>query len=175
MVPLTTTRLILRPFSLEDASNVFVYAQDPQVCIYTSWEPHQSEADSLVYVEQSIREQAQHPLSVLAVTLKTQPETVIGAVGLRPDASNPYALEFAYAIARPYWGQGIVLEACQVLLENARSKQDLKRIWGSCIRENVASAKILQKLGLEYEGCLRAKSYCYGRFWDLEYYGLLLK
>lgn len=64
-------------------------------------------------------------------------------------------------------------EACSALLKIAFKERGMKRVFATCTKENIASRSLIKKLGMKYEGCLRANSYRKGRFWDLEYYSIL--
>ena len=59
------------------------------------------------------------------------------------------------------------------MIDKAFKDLSLKRIFAKCARENIASKSLMQKLGMSYEGCLRAVRHAKNRFWDMEYYAIL--
>ncbi len=58
-------------------------------------------------------------------------------------------------MARPFWGQGIMTEAARAVVQWAWSQSEIYRIWAVGDVENVASARVLEKVGMQHEGILR--------------------
>jgi RimJ/RimL family protein N-acetyltransferase len=86
-----------------------------------------------------------------------------GGIGLHPDAQHNHA-ELGYWIGVPYWGNGYATEAEQI---------KLNRIFAHHFKHNPASGKVLRKLGMKYEGCMRQHVLKWGQFVDLELYSIL--
>ena len=107
----------------------------------------------------------------LAVTLGHDGR-LCGGVGLRLEAEHQRA-ELGYWIGVPYWGKGYATEAARAMLHYGFEALKLHRILATHSKENMASGKILVKLGMHYEGCMREHVYKWGRFLDLECYGVL--
>jgi len=147
-----TKRLILRKPRMEDAQAVFEgYAQDPEVTRYLVWKPHQN-----------IRETEQFLLAcgqlwqtgkdfAYAITLKEN-EILIGMFGLHP---MNLKIEVGYALARPYWGQGYMTEVLHAVNAWALAQPDIFRVQAFCDVENIGSARVMEKAGMEREGLLR--------------------
>lgn len=109
---LESQRIILRPIELEDAEDIFNYAQNPNVSRYTLWEPHKTIQDSLNYIQDYVFDRyAKGVPDPWAITLKSQPNKVIGTVGCFWVNKTSKSMELAYAISENYWGQGLVAEA----------------------------------------------------------------
>jgi ribosomal-protein-alanine N-acetyltransferase len=73
----------------------------------------------------------------------------------------------------PFWGKGYGTEAVRALVGYGFNQLKLNRIFASHYANNPASGKILQKLGMQYEGRL-SKHYCkWGEYVDAELYGVL--
>jgi fructose-bisphosphate aldolase class I len=74
---------------------------------------------------------------------------VVGRCGLIPEP-GPSGLEaeLAWMITRPWWGMGLASEIAEALVEHAFGKLGLDRIWANAYVENVASVRIMQKLGM---------------------------
>jgi RimJ/RimL family protein N-acetyltransferase len=115
----------------------------------------------------------------LAQAMAPQPEThfaitindeVVGAIDLRPDprgfAVLRHSAEIGYWLAEPFWNRGIISEALAALTEWAFAERHLVRIHAIVYAPNVASARVLEKAGYEYEGRARAHYFRDGQFID---------
>jgi [ribosomal protein S5]-alanine N-acetyltransferase len=63
--------------------------------------------------------------------------------------------ELGYVLARPYWNQGLITEALQPIIDWALTQPNIYRVWAVCDYENLASARVMEKVGMTYEGILR--------------------
>ena len=61
------------------------------------------------------------------------------------------AADFGFLLHRPYWGQGLATEAARALLDWLRALPSVSRVWATCDTENLASVRVLEKLGLSRE------------------------
>lgn len=171
---LETERLILRPLTLEDAPHIFEYARNPNVSRYTLWEPHQSVKDSEGYVlDYALPHYRKETPEPWGITLKSDPDKIIGTVGLFWASKPSKSMELAYAIGEPYWGKGIVVEASRACINFVFRDLDVIRIQARCKSENLASARVMEKLGMKFEGTLRSAILHRNRHWDMHYYGVL--
>jgi RimJ/RimL family protein N-acetyltransferase len=73
----------------------------------------------------------------------------------------------------PYWGNGYATEAGQSVVRYGFEQIKLNRIFAHHFRHNPASGKVLRKLGMKYEGCMRQHVLKSGQFIDLELYAIL--
>lgn len=168
---LETSRLILRPIQLSDAESIYAYAKNPNVCKYTLWETHQSVQDSLSYIEEYIFDYYSKGVpEPLGIALKENPQKIIGTVGCFWVSKRAKSMELAYAIAEEYWGKGLVAEASQAVMDYCFKELSLKRIQARCKAENKASARVMEKIGMTYEGTLKSAIFHRDRFWDMSYY-----
>lgn len=145
---LETSRLLLRPWQEQDAESLYEYAKDPQVGPAAGWPPHTD-------VENS-RQIIRHVLCVpetYAVCLKTG--EVIGSVGLKRKGNTDMThrddeCELGYWIGRPFWGQGMIPEACQALLRHGFENLGMHAIWCGYYEGNQKSRRVQDKLGFVY-------------------------
>jgi RimJ/RimL family protein N-acetyltransferase len=107
----------------------------------------------------------------LAITLRDT-HNLCGGVGLRIEPAHHHA-ELGFWIGVPYWGHGYATEAAAAVLAYGFDTLDLHRIYASHVEGNVASSRVLQKIGMRYEGCLRKHICKWEEFHDLERYGML--
>lgn len=152
---LTGPRLVLRDFTLDDWPSVYAYASRPEASRFQAWEPN-SPGDSQAYVAGAVAAAGDDPRTLfrLAVVLSAQ-ATVIGAGDLKI-GSRPFRTgEIGYIIHPHYWGHGYAAEVARLLLAFGFVSLGLHRISGTCDPRNVASARVLEKVGMQYEGHLR--------------------
>lgn len=153
---LDTPRLRLRIPSLDDADDIAAYAGDPEVSRYVTWRRHRSIGDAHAFLHHAITavEKAQELHWV--ITRRTS-EQILGTIGLR---LQEHRAELGYVLARPHWGHGFATEAARVVVDWALSRPEIHRVWAVCDVENSASARVLEKIGMEREGRLRRWAVC---------------
>jgi len=167
---LRTARLVLRPYMPEDIPALLPLIGAREVAATTLRIPNpytQAEAEEFVR-----RAQAGSDDSVrFAVEIEAS-STLIGGVGLRLDQAHHHA-ELGYWIGVPYWGNGYATEAAQALVRHGFEDLKLHRIHASHFSHNPASGRILRKLGMKSEGCMRQHILKWGEYYDSELYGML--
>lgn len=170
---LTTARLILREFEAGDWSAVLAYQSDPHYLRYYAWTERTPEAVR-TFVETFLAQQREHPRTrfQLAVTLKSNGK-LIGNCGIRLAADGAQIGDIGYELSPDYWGQGYATEAAREIVRFGFEELRLHRIWAQCIADNTASARVLEKLGMQREGRLRENEHFKGRWWDTLLYGIL--
>lgn len=169
---LETPRLILRPLALDDVDDVYAYASDPEVARYTTWEAHGSRDDSRAFVEAQVKAYEDDQIAPWAMVLR-ETGRVVGTTGFVAWAPQHARAELGYAMGRSYWGRGLMTEAVRAVVACGFTQMGLNRIEARCIPENRASARVMEKVGMRYEGLLREVMYTKGRFVDLCLYAIL--
>jgi ribosomal-protein-alanine N-acetyltransferase len=166
-----TKGLLLRALDLADAKSIFEYAKNPNVCRYTLWSAHKSIDDSVSFIrDYALPHYAQGTPEPFGIALREEPNIIIGTVGCFWTSKTAKAMELAYAIGEAHWGKGLVAEAAQNVMEYCFKEFSLKRIQSRCKAENVASARVMEKIGMVYEGTLKSAVFNQNRFWDMRYY-----
>ncbi|HEY9636577.1 MAG TPA: GNAT family N-acetyltransferase [Coleofasciculaceae cyanobacterium] len=167
-----TQRLILRPFTFADAPDVQRLAGAHEIAATTLMIPHPYE-DGMA--EEWIKT---HPAAFeegtgvnFAIALRESGE-LCGAIGLGIDAENNNA-ELGYWIGKPYWGKGYCTEAARAVVEYGFEVIGLHRIQATHFSHNPASGRVMQKIGMSYEGCRRQHTWKWEKFEDIELYGIL--
>jgi ribosomal-protein-alanine N-acetyltransferase len=170
---LTTTRLVLRPFTAADAAPLFEHARNPNVTRYTLWDAHRSIEETRTFVNEyamfRYREGMAEPY---AVTIPPDPKP-IGSCGCFWAAQPNRCMELGYWIAEPYWGKGIMAEACRALVDHTFREYEPERLQARVIAGNGASSRVLEKLGFQFEGKLRSGLFRREKFEDLLIYSVL--
>lgn len=170
---LTTDRLVLREFIESDWQAVHEYASDPEVVRYLTWGPN-TEKDSRGFIQRAISYQQENPPRnhEFAVILKKE-NRLIGSFGLH--VSNPEYREgwIGYCFNRYFWGKGYATETARAVLEYGFCHLKLHRTFATCNPENTASARVLEKIGMQQEGYLRENLLIKGRWRDSLLYAIL--
>ncbi len=157
-----TERVILRPWHDDDAEALYRYAKDPAVGSAAGWPPHTSVEDSL----HVIRTMFAAP-EVYAVTLKDSGEAV-GCCGLLfGDDVNSRQIEadhaeIGYWIGVPFWGQGLIPEAVDALVERCFGQLGLSAVWISYYDGNDRSRRVADKCGFVWHHTEKDKLYMSG-------------
>ena len=145
---LETERLILRPWREADAESLFNYASDPDIGPPAGWPPHESVENSREIIAAVLSAPETY-----AVCLKDG--EAIGSVGLKLKGSTDMTdredeCELGYWIGKPYWGQGLIPEACRELLQYAFTQLGMRAVWCGYYDGNEKSRKVQEKLGFVY-------------------------
>jgi len=149
---LETPRLILRLPVLKDVDNIFQkYAQDDEVTRYLVWKPHKDIAVTREFLQRCVECWKAGTAFPWVVTRKNDHE-LIGMIELRIDH---FRADLGYGLAREYWGNGYATEMTRRACEWCLGQESIYRVWATCDVENTASARVLEKAGMQKEGILR--------------------
>ena len=99
---------------------------------------------------------------------------VIGSIGaFRQGNIHRQTAELGYYIAEEYWGKGIMTEAVKQLCAHVFAHTDILRIFAEPFAHNLASCRVLEKAGFQYEGTLRCNAVKNGAVLDMRLYARL--
>ncbi len=150
--PIHSERLVLIPFTLEAARTL--YAGDKAVLAYlglqaTPYWPDQETMDTLPKVIKHL-EKVQEPTGFESwmIVLKRN-STVIGDAGFKGPPSAEGVVDIGYSIIEQEHQRGYGLETAKALVDWAFRQPTVKTVTASCLLENAASIRILEKLGME--------------------------
>jgi [ribosomal protein S5]-alanine N-acetyltransferase len=150
-----TDRLVLRIPALDDARALFeTYTQDARVTRYVIWRPHTHIEQTLAFLKDCVAGWESGKRFPYVITLKNA-DNPVGMVDLHIVEST---VGIGYVIGRAYWGQGYVPEAIRAIVEWAFSQPEINRIYATCDVENKASARVMEKVGMQREGLLQKHS-----------------
>ena len=171
---LETERLILRKMVLNDAEAVFAYASNSEVSRYTLWETHRSIEDSRAFLEFATQKYENGGEPDWGIVYRGN-GWLVGACGLVNWEAEHARAEVGFVLSREYWGRGLMSEAVRAILRFGFERMNLNRIEARCIAENAASARVMEKAGMVYEGTLRQREYIKGTYRDIKLYAILKK
>lgn len=104
----------------------------------------------------------------------TVDDMVIGSIGIfRQGNIHRQTAELGYYIAEEYWGKGIMTEAVKQICEYVFGNSDIIRIYAEPFAYNIASCRVLEKVGFQYEGTLRSNAVKNSKVIDMKMYSLL--
>ena len=149
---LETARLQLREMVEADVHDVYQLNSSPDVMRYLGAERTLSSLEeALALLRVRIFPQYQnYSIGRWAVILKSN-RLFIGWCGLKYEPeTNEYDL--GYRFIQKYWGKGYATEAARGVLEYCRLHLPDKRIVGKALIENLASIRVLEKIGMQFEG-----------------------
>lgn len=160
-------RLDLARFQHGDLEAVHAFASDPLVCRYTTWGPN-SLAETRAFLAEATIERADG--HVLAVVLVGR---IIGSAAVWTTSASDRVGEMGYTLHPHHWGPGYATEVAGLLLRLGFDRLGFERVAATCDPENVASARVLEKAGLRFEGRLRGNVVARGRRRNSLVYGSL--
>lgn len=172
VVPLETARLIMRPASLDDAPDIAQIACNPEVTGRTGLFPELTTLDDVkrfiqVYLE---KDTGRYPFSWVIVEKETN--NLVGLVAFFGFMEGNKKIEIGYAVKPAAWNKGYITEASTALIAHLFSN-GLYRIQATVDPENLASQRVLQKIGMSYEGLLKAYMIVNGVHRDRKMYAII--
>ena len=162
---LQTPRLLLREVNSDDALDIFEFASDRQVTKYTFWNTHRSIEDTGKFISF-----LKSPDNVTWAIVLKESELVIGYCFFHSLERDHKKAEISFGISRDYWGQGYATEAVREVLSYGFEKGKLRRIEGTCMLENLASSRVMEKLGMKFEKVIQNARQKNSVYYDLNLY-----
>ena len=147
-VPMETERLILRHWRKNDVPEMFMYASDPDVGPVAGWPAHQRIEESEAIVDHFATRN-----EIYAICLKD--EKPIGCIEIKLNGTTDMTdrddeCEIGYWLGKPYWGQGIMPEAVNRILQRAFEELHMKKVWCGYYDGNNKSKRVQEKCGFRY-------------------------
>ncbi|MCP4143768.1 MAG: GNAT family N-acetyltransferase [bacterium] len=167
---LNSDRLTLREFKDSDLEAVHSYGSDIEVVRYMEWGPN-SRTDSEDFLARAKAELLKGPRAIYEfAVIETATDELIGGIGLH---TKGFQAMLGYCYARPAWGKGFATEAAQLLVDYGFNTLGLHRIWAKCDTENIPSIRVLEKIGMIQEGCLKHDCQIRGEWRDNALFAIL--
>jgi ribosomal-protein-alanine N-acetyltransferase len=172
LATLETPRLILRKLRIEDAEDMFEYAQDRELGLQGLWLPYTMLQESINDIAETIEAYAKGNLWDWAIEHLAD-RKMIGRLGLHAFHAKDNRTDLGYALNRAYWGQGYGTEAAGAVIDFGFGMLNLHRIGASVLADNSGSIRVLTKIGMQFEGVKRDFTAIRGRHEDLHSYSIL--
>jgi len=172
---LHTGRLLLRDVEEADWEQIGEYSGDPEVYRYMLFGPHTVE-ETKNFVKRAIASKSDEPrLDYVLAIVESKTGKLIGNCWIHVTSLTHRTGRVGYSLNKNYWGNGYGTEVARALVEFGFSKLRLHRIYATCAPENIASARILEKIGMRQEGRIREHKWTKGRWRDSLLYAILEK
>ncbi|MFC7678412.1 GNAT family N-acetyltransferase [Paenibacillus sp. GCM10028914] len=160
-------RIILRPVLLDDAEDMYEYTSDEETTRFIYAQHTDINQTKNLIANYFMKE----PIGKYAILLK-ECNKMIGTIEFRVHEYNKSG-ELGYTLNRHFWGKGYMTEAGNLILDLAFNTLDLERVFAEYDVRNSASGKVLNRLGMTYEGTRRRNHMVKGVLTDSVHYSIL--
>ena len=167
---LLTDRLILRQFVKSDTEELKQLADKREIAEGTFIPHPYEEGFAEDFIESQFRDFRRGSLLNFAIEIK-ETKKLAGSIGLKIEQKVNQG-EIGFWVGVPYWGNGYCTEAVKSILEYGFNVQGLDRIYAFHFKGNEASGKVLNKIGMKYEGILKKEYWHMGKLKDTLHYGI---
>jgi [ribosomal protein S5]-alanine N-acetyltransferase len=169
---LRTARLVLRRISHADVDVIFRLQSDPEVVKYFGRAPFGSRDEA----EKRVRDELASIERGEAIRWGLERGgALVGTAGFWRWNQPHHLAEIGYDLVPEAWGQGFMPEALRPILRYGFETMRLHRVEANLDPANVASVRVLEKLGFVREGVLRENWFYDGKYTDTWSYGLLAR
>lgn len=143
---IVTTRLVLRPMTIEDAPIIHRLVNDEDIaygCVHIPYPYPEGAAEA--WISGHYYRFMQQSAAIFAIT---KDEAIIGAtaIELKFDEGRYY---IGYWIGKEFWGNGYASEAARGLIDYGFNNLEIPVLFAECLEENTSSLNVLQKIGMK--------------------------
>lgn len=169
---ITTKRLLLRLFQKADAATVTKLCNSYNMYKNTLYLPYPySIDDALSWMEQHLDNFNANKIYEFAITDK-KTRKLYGAIALSNNQKFNNG-EIAYWIGEDFWGNGYATEAAQAIIQFAFNEKQYHKVFARYFHSNLASGRVLQKLGMRKEGIFMDHVKKENQYKNLVYYAII--
>ena len=169
---ISTERLVLRPFRIEDAPQVRELAGAREVYATTENVPHPYEDGMAEAWIASLAAKFESREQVAFAVTLADSGALVGSISLRVKGPHRWAA-LGYWIGVPYWGRGYATEAAAAMIRYGFDELELHKISAQHMSGNPASGRVMMKNGMRKEGELVDEILKDGAFHTLVVYGIV--
>jgi len=151
---LETDRLFLRPYTMEDLNDLHEIVSQKEVMKYLPEDVmslEQTKRTLTWIIECYGKNTSQHIVKFSVGVLHKEENKLIGWCGLGPLEFEPSQIEIYYGLSRDHWGKGFATEGAKALLDYGFQVIGLDKIVAIVMPENIASKKVIEKIGMIYQ------------------------
>ncbi len=169
----TGRRVSLRELVSDDLDAIVAYSTDDAVSRYQDWPSHTAEA-AKAFLDRAIVAAQQIPrVEYVLAVVEHATSLLIGDASIEVQSVGNRQAELGFTLRRDRWGAGLATETAQLLLAFGFDQLGLNRIEATTHPDNVASIRVLEKIGMSYEGRLRDHLLVRGHWSDSLLYSIL--
>ncbi len=154
---LETERLILRPFTVEDAPSVFRnWVSDPEVTKFLTWPAHTNPGTTEFVLRDWVSHYTDPAYYQWAVELKSLGEPIGSVAVVKSQTEGKLSIaELGYCMGKAWWGQGLMPEAFRAVRDFLFDQVGYDCIQAGHDVNNPKSGRVMQKAGMTRVGILR--------------------
>lgn len=173
--PIKTARLVLRPFCKDDLSALHAFQSRPEVTRYLEWEPRSRTDTAKALAEKIEHSTLSEPGESVSIAVElVDTGELIGDLSLYWASAEHGSGEISFIFHPKHYGKGYAAEATTELLRMGFEELGLHRIFGRCDGRNIASASLMEGLGMRREAHLRENELVKGEWTDKLVYAILV-
>jgi RimJ/RimL family protein N-acetyltransferase len=172
-ISMVTDRLILRPLEDEDSKSLYENVKDYDIAKWTISIPHPYPKEGAISFIKQARKHLQSGLAYHLAILSRDNSELMGVMSLIGVNMRHRNAELGYWVGKDFWNKGIATEAALKMLEFGFQDLSLERISARCFQDNIPSIRVIEKIGMIYEGTFRKEILKEDRFIDMKYYAIL--
>ena len=171
---LKTERLVLEDLTPDDLASIQRIARNRDVMKYVLiWLENDEQVAG--FVQHAIDEsQRKDRRDYVLAARRLGSQAFVGLTFIGIDPGEPGTAEVGYVLLPEYWGAGYASEILRAYLAFGFGPLALHRVYGKCDELNLASAHVMEKCGLAYEGTLREHVWLRDHWRSTRYYGMLV-
>ena len=167
-VPIETDRLILRELDVADAPLILALLNDPDWLRHIGDRNVRTLGDAEAFIRDRLMAHYREGGFGFWLVVAKADGAAMGLCGLiKRDGLDD--IDVGYAFLPAYRGRGLAFEAAEAAVGYARDRLRLKRLVAITSEENIASARLLERLGLRFEGLKQVKPYGASRLFAIEF------
>ena len=160
---LETERLRLVKISPEHAADIYEYSCDPDVTKYLTWSCHSSQKETERYIKLLQKKYTAGVFNDWGLVLKESGK-FIGTCGFTSFDYEKNTAEIGYVLNQAYWGKGYAVEAARCVMEFGFENFGLCGYCAKCMEGNDSSMRVMQKLGMSFEGIYKNGMFIKGAY-----------
>ena len=159
MILLKTERLILRCFTAADAEHLHTLDNDPEVMRYLNGgAPTPMEIIKKEILPRFLMYDDERPVFGFWAAVEEASGNFVGWFSLRLAVDHPAEAILGYRLLRSTWGKGYATEGVKALIAKGFSASDLQRITATTYEDNIASRRVMEKVGMTHVRSFRYTS-----------------
>ncbi len=174
-IEIKTARLLLREYRWDDLDKHHALISDPEIMYYIQDVYSRSLQESEENLKLAIEAIGESPRTHVFLVIETKGGAYVGGIGYTITESSPAGsrAEIGYFTYPEQGGKGYAAEALSAMLSYAFLHGGVRRMSGTCIEDNVSSARLMERCGMRLEGIRRGHEWHVDGVKSRRYYGLL--
>lgn len=171
-----TERLFIRPVSINDKESMFGYRADPETSKYLSLVPSNVD-DVAIFINKTSSDIDVPGTWFQFVIIEQMSNQLIGDIGIHFLENDPEnkQVEIGYTLDRNYQGNGYATEALTIIISYLFTTLNKHRISASIAPVNIASIKLIERLGFRKEAHFKESLFFHGKWVDDMVFAILAK